>query len=479
MFRLRSLRNKLALLFFGITAAAFAVIYFVVVPQLESNLESRRLQDLRRATIHGRAPLEELIAGEASSPAIDRRVRSVQDITDARVTLLSWKESPEGPQGEGRELRFYALSDSREAERDFPRDDALVRKAVLSGHTQSSFGAFGGQKLGLVAQPLMDNGKPAWVALYSQDLEDVAETVSFVRERVLIATAAALLLALVGGYLVAQALARRVRRLEAAAREVARGRYIEPLPENSRDELGELTRTFNEMQEQLQRVDIARREFIATASHELRTPIFSLAGFVELLQDEDLDEETRREFLDIMSDQVARLRKLSVDLLDLSRLDTGSLQVEREPVDLAELARSIVVEFAPALSDHHTELEVRLPTEGPEASCDRERVAQIMRILLDNAIRHTPEGTPVTVSAQRSNGTASLMVSDLGPGLSESTRTQAFERFFTGDAARGAGLGLAIGRELAERMDGHLRLASPDERGATFTLDLPSDERSA
>ena len=86
MFRLRSLRNKLALLFFAITAAAFAVIYFVVVPQLESNLESRRLQDLRRSAVQGRAPLEEVLAGEASSPAINRRVRIVQDATDARVT---------------------------------------------------------------------------------------------------------------------------------------------------------------------------------------------------------------------------------------------------------------------------------------------------------------------------------------------------------------------------------------------------------
>src|SRR6185436_20117906 len=113
----------------------------------------------------------------------------------------------------------------------------------------------------------------------------------------------------------------------------------------SKDEIGQLTDTFNQMQAQLRRVDVARKEFIATASHELRTPIFSLAGFVELLQDEDLDEETRREFLDTMSDQVARLRKLSVDLLDLSRLDTGSLQLHREPVDLAELARSVAGEF--------------------------------------------------------------------------------------------------------------------------------------
>ncbi|HEU0024066.1 MAG TPA: HAMP domain-containing sensor histidine kinase [Thermoleophilaceae bacterium] len=472
--RLRSLRNKLALLFFGITAAAFAVIYFIVVPQLESNLESRRLQDLRASASFGRAPLEELIASEASSPEINRRVRTVADATDARVTLLSWKESPEGPQGQGRELRFYALSDSREAERAFPRDDALTRRAVLRERSQNGFGAFAGQELAIVAQPLLDRGDPAWVALYSRDLDDVAETVAFIRNRVLVATSAALLLALIGGYLVARALARRVRRLEAAATEVARGRFIEPLPDDSRDELGQLTRTFNEMQEQLRQVDVARKDFIATASHELRTPIFSLAGFVELLQDEDIDEHTRREFLDTMGEQVARLQKLSVDLLDLSRIDAGSLQLHPEPVDLAELARSVVVEFSPAMADHRTDLRVELPPAGPEARCDRERVAQIMRILLDNALRHTPDGTPVTVTASRSNGSVSLMVSDAGPGLSENARGQAFQRFFTGDAARGAGLGLAIAQELAERMEGELHLAS-GRSGTSFTLDLPTD----
>jgi signal transduction histidine kinase len=305
-------------------------------------------------------------------------------------------------------------------------------------------------------------------------MDEVAETVSFIRDRLLLATGAALVLALVGGYLVASALARRVKRLETAAREVAEGHFIEPLPVDSQDELGQLTRTFNEMQEQLRRVDEARKEFIATASHELRTPIFSLAGFVELLQDEDLDEATRAEFLDTMAEQVARLRKLSVDLLDLSRLDAGSLELAREPVDLSELARSVAGEFGPALAEHHSHLDVRLPQSGPAARCDRERVAQIMRILLDNAIRHTPEGTPVTVSATRRNGAASLTVSDGGPGLATATKDRAFEPFVTGDVARGAGLGLAIARELAERMDGELVLA-PGGAGASFTLDLPAD----
>ena len=473
----RSLRNKLALLFFGITAAAFAVIYFVVVPQLESNLEGRRLADLRRSAVTGRAPLETLIAREASAPAINRRVRAVADATDARVTLFNLDESLAGPQGEGRELRFYPLSDSREAERAVPRADDLARRAFVSERSQSGFARFRGQELGVVAQPLLDQGEPRWVALYSQDLDDVAQTVSFIRERVLLATSFALLIALVGGYLVARALARRVRRLESAAAQVAKGRFIEPLPVDSRDELGQLTRTFNEMQVQLERVDVARKEFIATASHELRTPIFSLGGFVELLQDEDLDEATRREFLDTMAEQVARLQKLSVDLLDLSRMDAGSLRLEREPVDLSELARSVVGEFAPALADHRTELQVRLPGDGPEATCDRERVAQIMRILLDNALRHTPAGTPVTVSARRANGSASLTVSDYGPGLPEDTRDHAFDRFYTGDAAQGAGLGLAIARELAERMEGDLRL-SARLTGASFTLLLPGAPRT-
>jgi signal transduction histidine kinase len=117
---------------------------------------------------------------------------------------------------------------------------------------------------------------------------------------------------------------------------------------------------------------------------------------------------------------------------------------------------------------------VLLPDEGPLARCDGGRVAQIMRILLDNALRHTPEGTDVTVRADRINGAAELTVADTGPGLPEPARSKAFERFYTGDAAQGAGLGLAIARELAELMEGRIVLVSRPGRTA-FTLELPTD----
>jgi two-component system OmpR family sensor kinase len=469
MSRLLSLRQKIAFIFFLITAVAFSAIWFVVVPQLQDNLKQRRLESLQgEARTASPALGLPLIGGrEPSRKNFAARIRQAADATDAQVTVRDWQRdwSPERNDG------FYPVDDSTAP---VPFDERLAERALSRHRQQAGYGTFRGEQIGMVAQPLTTTGKLPRVAFYSRDFEDVRETVAFVRDRVLLAASAALLIALFGGYLVAARLARRVGGLERAARHVARGRFMEPLPVTSKDELGQLTETFNDMQQQLRSVDVARKEFIATASHELRTPIFSLAGFVELLQDEELDEETRREFLDTMAEQVERLQKLSVDLLDLSRLDSGSVELQTEPVDLAELTRLIAGEFHPRLAEHGTELRLDVPEEGPNAYCDRERVAQIVRILLDNALRHTPDGTDVTVMAHRDNGAAGLTVADTGPGLPVGARSKVFERFYTGDATRGAGLGLAIARELAERMDGRLLLET--ERGSTmFTLELPAD----
>jgi two-component system OmpR family sensor kinase len=469
MSRLRSLRQKIAFIFFVITALAFSAIWFVVVPQLEENLKERRLSSLQNEARDARAALQAPLPGGTSPTRknFSVRIRQAADATDAQVTVRDWQRdwSPERNPG------FYPVDASKTL---VPFDERLAERTLIRHRAQAGYGTFRGEEVGMVAQPLSTTGKLPRVAFYSRDFDDVRETVAFVRDRVLIAASGALLIALFGGYLVAARLARRVGGLERAARHVARGRFMEPLPVTSKDELGQLTETFNDMQQQLRSVDVARKEFIATASHELRTPIFSLAGFVELLQDEELDEETRREFLDTMAEQVERLQKLSVDLLDLSRLDSGSVELQTEPVDLAELTRLIAGEFHPRLAEHRTDLHLDVPDEGPNAYCDRERVAQIVRILLDNALRHTPEGTDVTVMAHRDNGAAGLTVADTGPGLPVGARSKVFERFYTGDAARGAGLGLAIARELAERMDGRLLLET--ERGSTmFTLELPAD----
>ena len=268
------------------------------------------------------------------------------------------------------------------------------------------------------------------------------DNVELIRRQVLLAGGIALVIAILAGYLVARALAARVKRLERAARKVAAGDFSQPIKADSDDELGRLAAAFNDMQDQLARLDRARKQFIASASHELRTPIFSLGGFLELLADEDLDEETRRAFLEQIRGQVDRMRNLAVELLDLSRLEAGALELRPEPTDVGQLAREVAAEFTPAAARHESEVTLDLRPEPIELDCDPERVAQVLRILLDNALRHTPPGTGVRVSAARANGHVRLEVSDRGLGINRQNMPHIFEPFFTSQragAGRGAG----------------------------------------
>jgi signal transduction histidine kinase len=346
-------------------------------------------------------------------------------------------------------------------------------EAAGSGRPATATETVHGRILGEAAQPVSYDGRVKAVIVFSAPISDIINTVADVRHEILVAGVIGLLLALLGGYLLAGALGRRVKRLELAAWQIAAGDFDQPIAVDSSDELGQLALAFNEMQRQLAQLESARKKFIATASHELRTPIFSLGGFVELLEDEELDPETRRRFLEQVKQQVERLRKLSVDLLDLSRLESGTLELRPEQVDLGELTRSVSGEFEPTLAQHDAHLELRLAARSIEAHCDPVRVAQIVRILLDNALTHTSPGTRIVVTAARSDGHVRLAVKDDGSGIDPQAMTRIFEPFFTADDAQGSGLGLAIASELAERMSGRLSVTSkPGE--TTFTLEIPS-----
>jgi signal transduction histidine kinase len=353
----------------------------------------------------------------------------------------------------------------------------LARQAAASRSPLTGTGAAQGGTLAEAAYPVIYRGRVTDVIVYSSPVSDILRSAGVIQNQILIAGGIALLLALVGGYLAARALAQRVKRLELAAQQVAAGDFEHPIAVDSADELGQLAVAFNQMQHQLAQLASAREKFIATASHELRTPVFSLGGFIELLEDEDLDEETRRRFMEQVKDQVGRLRKLSVDLLDLSRLESGSLRLRPEEVDLGELTRSVSSEFEPALAAHDSHLELRLAARTIEAQCDPVRVAQIVRILIDNALTHTAPGRRIVVTASGSDGHVRLAVRDDGQGIDPAALPRIFEPFYTSDEVQGSGLGLAIASELAERMSGRLSVDSGSGQ-TTFTLEIPASDRA-
>jgi signal transduction histidine kinase len=232
------------------------------------------------------------------------------------------------------------------------------------------------------------------------------------------------------------------------------------------------------MQRRLQQQEEARRAFVSTASHELRTPLASLDGMLELLHDDlesgALDQADARSLLDRARTQSRRLSRLAADLLDLSRLD-AQVQLRSEPVELGELSRAVLAEFELGTEERGI-VSTLDDSSGQVWACgDPGGVARIVRILLDNAVRVSPQGGEITVEL-RNGGQASVTVRDEGPGVAAEERDLIFERFQRGRAAAGSagfGLGLAIGRELAERMGGELVLERNELPGATFTLRLP------
>jgi signal transduction histidine kinase len=456
LFKTVGARLSLALL--AVVALALGLVYLVVVPSLQSRLVNAKLARLERAAqglarTYPTSTIPQDFAGEAA------------DKTNARVVVFNLVNiNPEF---------VRTVADSRQfgQERSALELDKVALQSALTGSIAHGTVTRQGQQYIEVAVPVKGS---ADTVLFSVPLRDALEDVDLVERRLLLAGAIALLAALAIGYGAARVFARRIRRLERAADRIASGQFDEAVAERSSDELGELSRAFDRMRIRLSGLEHARREFVANASHELRTPLFSLGGFIELLEDEELDEPTRREFLETMAEQVVRLTKLAEDLLDLSQLDAGRLHVKSGGLDLARVAAAAVDEFAGVAKSSEHPLEL-VANGAAETRGDEQRVLQIVRILVENALVHTPPGTPVRVSARRTDGQASVVVEDDGPGIAAGNRDQLFERFYRGEGtkASGSGLGLAIARELASLMGGEIALESRPGRTA-FSFVLPA-----
>ena len=457
----RSVGTRLSLALLLVVAAALGIVYLAVVPSLQTNLEDARLTQLAGAVTH----LVPEATDATNDCCMDDFVETSARDVGARVMIFETTAVPGGPTV-GSPIADSSVASPSHAE---PTDDRIATKALQSGDVAQGFVAEGGVHYAEAAVPY--NGG-AHVLLVRDSLESQLGSVHLVQRRVLFSAGGALLIALLLGYGGAWIFARRIRRLERAADRIAAGEFDEPVHDSGGDELGDLAAAFDRMRTRLAQLDDARREFVANASHELRTPLFSLSGFLELLDDEEIDEPTRREFLESMRDQVDRLTKLASDLLDLTRLDAGRLRVESESIDLSALGRDLVEEFGPAATGLEHDLEHE--GEGAIALGDELRVLQIGRILVENAIRHTPPGTPVRVRTLARGGNAVLEVEDAGEWIAPERQEQLFERFFRLDGTRasGSGLGLAIARQLAELMDGSVTVESAPGR-TVFALVLP------
>ena len=475
MRRLRppGLRVRLVLALLLTSAVTLAVAALTLLPPLEKRLRNEEVRSLVSTASSSRAAFQDAhLRGPNDTARLAPLLRALERRANARVVLFDTALRP--------------VVDTRPRIGSSRIDTDDVREAfgdvglAFTSHRTVTTTVGGSSGVARVALPVRIN-RHLYVLALREHLGDVARSVDTVKRAFLSAALAGFAIAVVLGIGLATTLLRRLSRLRYAALRLGERGLSEAAPQDrGRDEIGDLARAFTAMQTQLRAQEEARKRFVATASHELRTPLASLHGVLELADDdlavEPIDVADARQQVGRARDQSRRLSALAADLLDLSRLD-ADVELRREPIELGEMCRAAASEFELRVHEQELALRVEAPDESVWAEADPGGVARIIRILVDNALRFTPPEAPVQVELRHENGFAEISVADRGPGVPADEREAIFERFRRGSAqgnGGGFGLGLAIGREMAEKMGGSLALDPNGEPGARFVLRLPS-----
>ena len=454
------LRARVVAVLAGISVLTLAVAAVTLLSPLETRLRDNAVSNFALSLRNERGALTAL-PRDAIVPG-DRRLLRVARLlarhNGAEVSVLD------------RDGRVLASTDPDNAD-----VFTTAPRSMRSGKTERTVVGGGRRAEAEVTFPLTIHERRVIVAA-RKPVGNVSEASGVVRRAFTLAAAAGLAGALLVGLLLAGRTVQRIRRLRDTTLRVSEmGPEAELKADRGRDEIGDLSRAFATMQGRLREQEQARRAFVATASHELRTPLASLSVMLDMLNEDLRSQPANVESAQTQASsaeaQVQRLSWLAAKLLDLSRIDAG-IPLRSELVEVGAILRSVVMELQLRADDQRQAIELD-DRNAVWAVGDPGSVAQIVRILLDNALQHGSSQDAIRTRAEMHDGMARIVVEDLGAGVAPADRERIFERFARGAGATegGFGLGLAIGRELARRMDGDLTLEGGPP-GARFVLSL-------
>ena len=383
---------------------------------------------------------------------VDRRGRVMDNIQTA------YQEDPD----------FVASLNSREL------TDALNR--VLSGEEIAVRATVGGDPTFTVGVPFERQSMVLGAVLIQTKAQVIEAGVKDILVQIALLAVGAILLSAAVLFILVRQTMKPLRKLTEASSAMAQGDFTVRVPrEKLIRETDELALAFNTMADKLGAIETSRREFVANVSHELRSPITSIQGFVEGMEDGTIPPEEHGKYLSIVSAETRRLSKLIGDLLALSRLERDDATLEYSDFDMCEMLRRAIIRRVNDLENKHMDVECNFSDEPCLVHADSDRIEQVVVNLLDNAIKFTPDGGTITLTTETANGVCAVTVADNGEGIAEEDRPRVFERFFTEDRAhtsgKGTGLGLSICQRIMEMHGQSIRLLDTTE-GAAFTFTL-------
>jgi two-component system OmpR family sensor kinase len=346
---------------------------------------------------------------------------------------------------------------------------------------------------GSASQTESESAASVWyVALLSPPRQAIVSILGEMTAGFILTGLIALLVSIGIAFLIARSVAKPLQRITTATEEIARGNYDEQLNITSPEEIRHLANSFNVMAQEVKASRQAQQDFVANVSHDLKTPLTSIQGFSQAILDgAAADEESRRRAAQIIYEEADRMARLVDDLLNLARIEAGQVVMAQEPVHVADLLQECVEKMALRAEQGEVTLELKL-AGNPIVSGDRDRLAQVFTNLLDNALKHTPPEGRIMLAArsvtdetrkreQEPKTLAEITVADTGAGIPPEELSRIFERFYRGDKSRtkegkGAGLGLAIAKEIIQAHGGQIKTESVVGLGTKFTITLPQSE---
>jgi len=443
-----------------------AIVSLMIARQMQED----SLLEIEKS-LHSQAIIiRESILSALAPDQIDNLQQRIQQMTgdiDTRITITS--------------ENGIVLADSQQdpVTMDNHRERPELQQAHESGlGVVTRFSKTLSKSMRYMAMPIDDANHQYGFIRVALPLSHIDQRLDRLRNIVMVAASLTAIIALLLGFWIARSFAAPLSRMTNMAKLYSEGDYKQRLEIDRQDEIGELAKTLNLFAETAAQREATRRDFIANASHELKTPVTAIQGITEtLLEDAGMDEEMRKQFLQKVNGQSIRLSQLISDLLALSRLESSGTDSFKN-IALKEIIEGNCKVLLPFAKEKTLSLDFQCPETKVVISGDEESLNQLLINLLDNAIKYTPEGGKVTVQLTTNNEQAIIEVEDNGIGVEPAEQQRIFERFYRVDKARsktlgGTGLGLSIVKHIVIRHQGHIALESTPDQGSIFRVTLP------
>jgi signal transduction histidine kinase len=470
--------NKIIWKFFGafvfLTLIVVFVLYFFVSLKLQNNFEEKITDKLQsNAVLVGDILTGDLL--EHNNGAVQEKIEALAEKLDLRITVID------------KQGKVLGDSDEDPALMENHNDRPEIIKAVENGFGQSTrFSDTLEYNMKYVAVRVKNSGDLLGFVRFSLPFSEVQLQLQLIYRTVLFSAIVAIIIALTVAYLLSRSITLPISRMQDAAQRIAKGDFSRKVNIKSKDELGQLAKSLNIMaaelqqrMENLRRMNRIRTDFVANVSHELKTPLTLIKGYIETLQDKAMnDKDKAHRFISIIKEHTNRLENIIEDLLSLSELELSKDCLSKTEFNLKKLVDEVTLSFGYTLDSKHHSLSVDLQGHDFRIKADRDKIEQVIVNLIDNAIKYTNQAGKINILLIEHQNDITLIVEDNGIGIPKDDIDRVFERFYRVDKARsreqgGTGLGLGIAKHIILAHKGQISIESEINQGTKVFIKLP------